>query len=162
MLNITLLDAVVVLFVLWRLARGFRRPLGESLHDLIGLLLLLGLFFGFRMAGEIRALLAGTSAWLEIAPSLGAKLLMIVGAWYLLRLLRRRAGGWLEGVLPRRGHRPATIVSEGARALLLVGFLLWLVEGWFEPFGPGIPQSVQAVRLVDAYAAAWAAGLRGP
>lgn len=162
MLNITLLDALVVLFVLWRLARGLRRPLGESLHDLIGLLLLLGLFFGFRMAAEIRAVLAGTAAWLDIAPSLGAKLLMIVGAWYLLRLFRRRAGAWLEGILPRRSHRAGSVACEGLRALLLVGFLLWLFEGWFDPFGPDVPQSVQAVRLVDAYAAAWLAGLSMP
>jgi hypothetical protein len=49
--------------------------------------------------------------------------------------------------------------AEGLRALLLAGFVLWLVEGWFEPFGDGVPRSIAGVRLVDAHVAAWVYGL---
>jgi hypothetical protein len=161
MLDLALLDGLVILYVAWRLYRGTRRELGESLHDLVALALLLGLFFGFRMAAEIRVLLSGLADWMEVVPGLGSKLLLLVLAWLLFRLLRKRTGAWIQAAVPRKTHRPLAVATEGLRAVLLAGFVLWLVEGWFEPFGEQVPRSIAGVRLVDAHVAAWVYGLGG-
>jgi hypothetical protein len=151
MTGLSLLDAVAVLFVLYRIGRANSRSLGESLHALIALLLLVALFLGFRMAREVRALLGEAADLLQTIPGLGSKLLIIVGAWYLMRLLRTRSGNWMEQAVPRRLHRRLTPLSEGLRALLLVGLLAWVTAGLFSGPPQSVPLLVQGVRLGDAW-----------
>ena len=55
-------------------------------------ILLIGLFFGLRMSRELRGLLADVADLFQVVPGLGSRLLILVGAWYLLRLLRRHSG----------------------------------------------------------------------
>jgi hypothetical protein len=151
MTGLSLLDAAAVLFVLYRVGRANGRSLGESLHALIALLLLIALFLGFRMAREVRALLGETVDLLQTIPGLGSKVLIIVGAWYLTHLLRTRSGNWMERAVPRHLHRRLTPFSEGLRALLLVGFLAWLTSGLFSGPPQSTPLLVQGVRLGDAW-----------
>jgi hypothetical protein len=147
----SLLDAAAGLFVLYRVGRANSRSLGESLHALIALLLLVALFLGFRMAREVRALLGEAADMLQAIPGLGSKVLVIVGAWFLMRLLRTRSGNWMEKTVPRRLHRRLTPLSEGLRALLLVGFLAWLTSGLFSGPPRSAPLLVQGVRLGEAW-----------
>jgi hypothetical protein len=151
MTGLSLIDALALLFVVFQIVRASRRSLGESLHALIALTLLVGLFLGFRMAREIRALLGEAADLLQAIPGLGTKLLVIVGAWYLMRLLRTRSGDWLEGAVPKRAHRRLIPISEGVRALLLVGFLAWLTEGFFSTPPQPRPLLIDAVRSGDAW-----------
>jgi len=151
MLNLTLIDALVFLYVLATVVRARGRTLGESLHGLIALLLLIGLFIGLRMTGEIRQLLGGLAQSMQAVPGLGAKLLIIIGAWYLMRLLRKRSGYWIESAIPRRVHARLLPISEGLRALLLAGFVMWLAEGWFDGPPQTTPIVVDAVRAGDAW-----------
>jgi hypothetical protein len=148
---VSLTDAVVLLFVAWLVIRAGRRTLGESLHDLIGLLLIIGLFLGFRLAREIRGLLADMAVTAELLPSLGTALLVVVAAWLLLRLVRRRSGAWIERLVPGKRRRPLTRMVELVRGLLLAGFLLWLVEGLYPRPPAPTPLAVNAVRAGDRW-----------
>ena len=130
---------------------GIRRPLGDSLHGLIALLLLIGLFLGLRMHRELRGLLGDLADSMQAIPGLGSKLLVVVAAWYLMRLIRRRSGAWIEAGVPRRLHSRITPLSEGPRAILLAGFVLWLAEGWFDGPPWTLPKAVQAVRVGDTW-----------
>lgn len=151
MTGLSVLDAAALLFVLYRIGRATGRSLGESLHSLIGLLLLIGLFLGFRMARELRLLLGEAADLLQALPGLGTKLLVIIGAWYLMRLLRTRSGDWIEHRVSRRFHRRLVPIAEGLRALLLVGFLAWLGEGLFGEPPQTAPMLIQGARAGDAW-----------
>jgi hypothetical protein len=151
MTELTLLDAAVLVFIVFSVVRGRSRTLGDSLHGLIALLLVIGLFLSFRLASELRLVLGGLGETMRAIPGLGSKLLIIVAAWYLMRLLRRQSGLWIEKVVPSRLHGQITPISEGLRAALLAGFLVWLAEGLFEHAGPGLPKVVHAVRAGDAW-----------
>ncbi|MCB1802108.1 MAG: hypothetical protein KDI82_10520 [Gammaproteobacteria bacterium] len=150
MTELTLLDAAVLAFFALSIVRARTRALGDSLHDMIALLLLIALFMGFRMASELRQVLGGIAEAMRAIPGLGSKLLIIVGAWYLMRLLRKRSGYWIEKTVPRHMHRKITPVSEGLRAALLAGFVVWLAEGWFDGPAHSPPKVVQAVRAGEA------------
>lgn len=160
--DLALLDAVVLLFLLYRVGRAGRRTLGESLHALVSLLLLVALFLGFRMAREVRGLLGGMADTMQAIPGLGTKLLVIVAAWYLMRLLRERSGHWIGRSIPESAHRRLLPVSEGLRALLLAGFLVWLAEGWFDKPPAPAPLAVELVRDGDRWLAGLIAGSREP
>ncbi|MCP5298413.1 MAG: hypothetical protein H6954_01790 [Chromatiaceae bacterium] len=148
---VTLPDAVALLFVLFAGVRGRRRALGDSLHSLTSLLLLIALFMGFRMTGELRQLLGGLADAMRAVPGLGGKLLIIVAAWYLMRVLRQRSGYWVERAIPFRLHARITPIAEGLRAALLAGFIAWLGEGWFDDPPRDTPLIVQGVRIGDAW-----------
>jgi len=151
MTGLSLLDAAALLFVLFRVGRAYRKSLGESLHGLIALLLLIALFLGFRMAREVRTLFGEAADLMQTIPGMGTKLLVIVGAWYAMRLLRTRSGDWIEKAMPRRLHRRLVPVSEGLRALLLIGLLAWLADGLFSGPPQSAPLLIQGVRLGDAW-----------
>lgn len=153
--GLSLVDAVALIFVGYRVARANARPLGESLHGLIALLLLVGLFLGFRMASEMRALVGEAANVMQAIPGFGTKLLVILAAWYLMRRLRTRSGFWIESAIPRRLHAKIVPVVEGLRAALMVGFIAWLAEDLFDQRSPATPWLVQRVRAGDA----WIAGL---
>lgn len=153
MIGPSLLDAFALLFVVYRIARANGRPLGESLHTLLALMLVVGLFLGFRMTREVRAVLGEAVDLLQAIPGLGTKLLVIVGAWLLLRLLRRRSGEWLENAIPRRLQARILPVTEGVRAVLLAGLIAWLAEGFFDGPPQTAPKLVRGVRLGDAWIA---------
>jgi hypothetical protein len=146
MWDLSLIDAAVLLYVLLLVARSGSRKLGESLHDLIALVLIVGLFLGFRMAREIRGLLAGMAELMQAIPGLGSRILVIVGAWYLMRLIRQRSAFWIEQTIPGNRHKGLTRISEGIRAALLAGFLVWLAEGLFDEPPAPVPLVVEAVR----------------
>ena len=74
MVGLSLLDAAALLFVVFRIVRARTRSLGESLHALIALLLLIGLFLGFRMTRELRAVLSEAADLLQAIPGLGTVL----------------------------------------------------------------------------------------
>ncbi len=153
MLELTLLDALAILFVFFRLARSHDKALGDSLHNLIALSLIVALLMGLRLTSEIRDLLGDMAGFINTIPGFGSKLLIVILAWYLMRLLRKRAAYWIEEGVPDALHRPLTRWSETLRALLLVGLVTWLAEGWFAPSGPGSPMVVKAVRQGDAWIA---------
>jgi hypothetical protein len=146
MWDLALIDAAVLLYVLLLVARSGSRKLGESLHDLIALLLIMGLFLGFRMAREIRGVLADMAELVQAIPGLGSRLLVIVGAWYLMRLIRQRSAFWIEQAIPGTRHKGLTRISEGVRAVLLAGFLVWLAEGLFDQPPARVPLAVDLVR----------------
>lgn len=149
MLDLTLIDAAAVLYVLYSIARARRRSLGDALHDLLALLLLIGLFLGFRAASEMRGVLGELTDMMRTVPGLGSKVLIIIAAWYLLRLLRKRTGYWIEKAVPRGAHRTLLPFAEGLRAALLVGFIAWLTEGFFDPAPAPGPVIVDWVRAGD-------------
>ncbi len=144
-----LVDILLLLFVLWRVFRAGARKLGESLHDLISLLLLAALVMGLRIASELQALLTSVAGFFNAAQGVGLRILIVVAAWYLLHLLRRHLADWLESIAPSR-LRPAMVrISEALRALLLGVLLIWLFEGWMEPSGPDTSLAVNLVRNLD-------------
>lgn len=153
MLDLTLPDALALLFVSFAVVRSRSRPLGDSLHSLIALLLVIALFMGLRMAGEMRQLLGGLAEAMRAISGLGSRLLVIIGAWYLLRLLRKRSGYWIERAIPGSMHRRITPFSEGLRAALLAGFVAWLAEGWYTNSRQDTPLIVHGVRIGDAWVA---------
>lgn len=148
--GLSLVDAVALVFVGYRVARANARPLGESLHGLIALLLLVGLFLGVRMASEMRALVGEAANVVRAIPGFGTKLLVILAAWYLMRRLRTRSGFWIELAIPRRLHAKIVPVVEGLRAALMVGSIAWLAEDLFDERSPATPWLVQRVRAGDA------------
>jgi hypothetical protein len=151
MLALSLLDAAVLLFIVFRVVRSSSRTLGESLHNLIALLLIVALFLGFRMTREIRGLLSDMADMMQAIPGLGTRVLIIIGAWYLMRLLRQRSAYWIEHAIPSTRHKGITRASEGLRAVLLAGFLLWLAEGWFDRPPARVPVVVEWVRAGDLW-----------
>lgn len=150
---LTLFDALVILFVLLRVARARGKSLGESLQKLIALTLLAALLLGLRVTSRVRDLLSGLAGFLESVPGLGSRLLIVVAAWYLMRLVRERLGGALESIAPQRWRTPIALFSEGLRALLLAALLIWLAEPWLGASGPGTARSVLAVRAADHWVA---------
>jgi hypothetical protein len=153
MQHLTLLDALAILFILLRIARAGSKSLGESLQALVALTLLAALLFGLRVTDQVRELLSGLAGFMQSVPGLGSRMLIVVAAWYLMRLVRKRLGDALQSVTPERWHRRLTLFSEGLRALLLAALLIWLVEPWLAPSGPGTARSVLAVRAADRWIA---------
>ena len=149
MLDLTLIDAAAVLYVLYSVARARSRSLGDALHDLLALLLLIGLFLGFRAASEMRGVLNEMADMMRSVPGLGSKILIVIAAWYLLRLLRKRTGYWIEKAVPKGAHGTLLPFAEGLRAALLVGFIAWLAEGFFDPAPAPVPAVVEWVRAGD-------------
>jgi len=149
--ELALLDAVVILFLLYRIGRARSTMLGDSLHGLLSIVLLIALFLGFRVAREMREVVAGVVDLMQAVPGLGSKLLVIVAAWYLLRLLRERSGYWIQQAVPKKQHPRLLPISEGLRSLLLVGFVLWLAEGWFDKPPAATPLAIDLVRSGDTW-----------
>jgi hypothetical protein len=149
MLDLSLIDAGVLLFVAFSVLRGRSRRLGDSLHALIALLLIIGLFLGLRMNREIRDMLGGVAESLNAVPGLGSKLLVVIGAWYLMHLLRQQSGNLIGRAIPTGWHSRIRPLVDGTRAALLAGFLIWLVEGWIDAPPQNLPVAVQAVRAGD-------------
>ena len=142
-----MLDFLILIFLVLRVRAASRKKLGEALHALLSLMLLVGLFLGFRVTDEVRYLLNELADAVALASGLGWKLALLVAAWYAMRLLRKRAGYWLEAAMPEGWGKPVTLASEALRSLLLMGFLVWLAESWFAEGGDA-PYSVQCVRLI--------------
>lgn len=153
MTELTLLDALIILFVLLRMTRIRQAELGESLHQLIALLLIVALFLGMRLGAQMRDLVSGVAGIFESVPGLGSRILIILLAWYLMRLIRTRLGHALESIIPIRAHRPITWVSETARALLLAGFIVWIIEPWLGDDAPNSSQAVKVIRAADQWIA---------
>jgi hypothetical protein len=149
MTGLGLIDAAALLFLAVRVGRASHRRLGESVHGMFAWLLLVGLALGFRLASELRQVLGTAADWLQAVPGLGTKLLIIVGAWYIMRLLRTRSGDWIQQAVPARLHGRLLPFTEAGRALLIIGLLAWLVEGLFpDPPSPA-PYLVELVRVID-------------
>lgn len=127
-----------------------KRTLGDALHDLISLTLIIGLFIGFRLSGEVRALLGNLADAIAIIPGLGSRLLLIIIAWIIMRIIRKRVSYWIEDSLPQRTRQSATFYVEGFRALLFSAFILWLTDSWFSTDPAQAPLSVQAVRALES------------
>lgn len=151
MAELTLLDALIVLFILFKVSRAGQVELGNTLHGLIALLLLIALFLGLRVNGQVRDVLGGLAGFMDAVPGIGSKLLLILAAWFVMRTIRERLGHFLEGLTPQNARRPLTYFAEGLRTLLLVGFILWIVEPWLAPSGPGTSRAVFLVRSGDAW-----------
>ena len=149
MLDLSLLDAAVLLYLVLLVGRAGSRRLGESLHDLIALVLIVGLFLGFRMAREIRSLLSDLAELMNAIPGLGSRILIIAGTWYLMRLVRQHSASWIEQAVPGTRRKGLTRISEGLRALLFTGFLVWLAEGLFDEPPATVPVAVTAVRTAE-------------
>ena len=149
MLDLTLIDAAALLYVLYSVARSRSRSLGDALHDLLALLLLVGLFLGFRAASEMRGVISEVAEIMRTVPGLGSKLLIVIAAWYLLRLLRKKTGYWIGQAVPKRLHRALLPLAEGLRAVVLVGFIAWLAEGLFDPPPAQVPALIEWARVGD-------------
>ena len=148
MLNISLLDAIAVVFIAFRLLRANRRNLGNSLHSLISISLLGVLLLGFRIASQLRGALGRIADFMSTVPGLGSKVLIILLAWYLIHLLRKKIAYWLEAALPESSHKTVTFISELLRTLILIILIAWLTENWFSPNNDA-PLIIQWVRLGD-------------
>jgi len=149
MTELTLLDALIILFVLAKLSRAHKAQMGESMHALIAISLLIALFLGMRITSQVRDLMTGFAEFMHTVPGFGSKLLIILAAWYLMRLLRTRLGSALESITPQTLQKPITFVSEGLRAALLAGFIIWLADAWIAPNNPETSKSVLFVRAGD-------------
>ena len=145
MFGLTLPDAAAVLYLVWRVVHARKVGLGDSLHGLLTLVLLIALFLGFRITRELRELLGNLADAMQAIPGLGSKLGVIGGAWYLSRLLREQTAYWIERRVPAHLHRRTTALSEALRAGLLTGFIAWLAQGWYEPATSDVPYIVQAL-----------------
>jgi hypothetical protein len=150
LLNLTLLDALIILFVLFKTFKPPSVSLGDSLHGLISILLIIALILGLKINNEMRGLVAGVADMMSIIPGLGSKLLVIIAAWYVMRLIRKKLGYWIEGIIPKIKHQPITRISEVIRAVLLVALLLWVFEGFFET-DADTPIAVYGVRALDQW-----------
>ncbi|MCU7959722.1 MAG: hypothetical protein KZQ58_06925 [gamma proteobacterium symbiont of Bathyaustriella thionipta] len=148
MLNISLLDAIALVFIALRLLRAGRKNLGESLHSLITISLLAALLLGFRVASQLRGALSSMADFMSAVPGLGSKLLIILLAWYLIHILRKKIAYWLEAALPKSTHETITFISELLRTLILIILIAWLTENWFGP-QQDAPLIVQWVRMGD-------------
>lgn len=153
MAELTLLDAAIVLFILFKVSRAGQAELGNVLHAVVALLLLIALLLGLRLNGQLRDVLGGLAGLMEAVPGIGSKLLVILAAWFAMRLVREKLGHFLESLTPQKARRPLTFFAEGLRTLLLVGFILWIVEPWLAPSGPGTSRAVLMVRTGDAWVA---------
>jgi len=147
----SLIDAIVILFIAFKITRANSVSLGDSLHGLIAILLILSLLMGLQLASQLKGVLTGMAEFLQTIPGLGAKLLIAVGAWYLMRFIRTKLGYWLESVIPNKSHKPTTFGSEGFRALLLAVLVIWLFKGWFSDNPNESPTIVNLVRSGDAW-----------
>ena len=148
-----MLDGLFLGFVVFRTVRAGGRVLARSLHGLVSLVLLVSLFLGLQLDARLRDLLAGIVSPADAAPGLGGRLLVVAGAWYLMRLARTRLGGLLEAAVPARRQRPTLFTIEALRASLLAALVVWIMEPLFEANHPGTPVSVRTVRIVDNWAA---------
>lgn len=155
MTELTLLDALIILFILFKVSRAGQAALGNTLHSLIALSLLVALFLGLRLSAQMRDVLGGLAGFMETVPGIGSRLLIIIAAWYLMRLLRERLGQFLEKLTPQHLRRPLTYVAEALRATLLAALVLWIVDPWLAPSSPDSSRAVLAVRAGDA----WVEGL---
>ena len=91
-----MLDMLVAAYIGFRTLRAGGRELGRALHGLVSLSLLIALFRGLRLDARLRDLLKGIVAVADAAPGLGSGLLILLGAWYLMRLVRNHLGTILE------------------------------------------------------------------
>ncbi|NNJ92198.1 MAG: hypothetical protein HKP55_11020 [Gammaproteobacteria bacterium] len=146
--NLTLLDALIILFVLFKTFKPPSVSLGDSLHGLISIVLIIALILGLKLNTEMRGLVAGVADMMSIIPGLGSKLLVIIAAWYVMRLIRKKLGYWIEGIIPKTKHKAITRISEVIRSVLLVALLLWVFEGFFET-SADTPVAVNGVRALD-------------
>lgn len=151
MTHLSLLDALVLLFLAWRISRAGKLGLGNSLHGLIALILIVALFLGLRIAAGLRELLSDMAGFINTVPGLGSRLLIVLAAWYLMRLLRERLGEWLESLTPPSRRVGLARLSEALRAVLLCALLIWLIEGWLAPTGPDTGLAVSWVRAADVW-----------
>lgn len=129
--DLTWLDVLLLLLLIWRVKAAASKRLGDSLSELFALLLLVGLFLGFRMAGELRELLGDLAQGVDWQTGIGGKLLIVLLAWVLLQVLRRRLGYWLEALVPELFQGPVTLLSEVVRTVLQVWILVWLLGAWY-------------------------------
>lgn len=149
MTELSLLDAIIILFLLFKVSRAGQLGLGNTLHSLIALSLLAALLLGLRLSSELRDLVGGLAGFADAVPGIGSRLLIIILAWYLMRLIRERLGELLESLTPERWRKPLTYLAEGLRAALLVGIVLWIVEPWLAPPASQPSQAVNMVRAAD-------------
>ena len=148
LLNLTLLDALIILFVVFKTFKPNTVSLGDSLHGLISILLIIALILGLKLNSEMRGIVAGVTDMMSLIPGLGSKLLVIVVAWFLMKLIRKKLGYWIESMIPQNRHKSISRISEVTRAILLVALLLWVFEGFFEA-GADTPVAVTGVRALD-------------
>jgi len=151
MTELSLLDAIIILFILFKVSRAGQASLGNTLHSLIALSLLVALFLGLRLSSQLREALGGLSGFAEAVPGLGSRVLIIVLAWYLMRMIRERLGQFLEDLTPQPWRRKLTYVAEGLRTALLAAFILWIVEPWLAPNESQPSHAVMMVRAGDAW-----------
>jgi len=154
MLNISLFDAIALVFIVLRLLRAKRKNLGQSLHSLITISLLSALLLGFRVASQLRGALSSMADFMSAVPGLGSKLLIILLAWYLIHILRKKIAYWLEAALPKSSHKTVTLISELLRTLILIILIAWLTENWFGSQHDA-PVIVQWVRMADGWLMNW-------
>ncbi len=147
--KLALLDLVILVFVALRTIRARYRSVGDSLHGLIGLLLLLGLLMGARMDHWLKHALTNAADKLGLPPGLGLSLLLIVAVWLLMRVLRHNLAGWLQSLIPPRLAKAVTITSELCKALL-VSVLMVTVLQWFYPQQGALPLVIIWIRQLLA------------
>lgn len=153
MLDLSLIDAIAILFIGFKISRAHSVSLGDSLHGLIAILLILSLLMGLQLASQLKGVLTGMAEFLQTIPGLGTKLLIAVGTWYLMRFIRTKLGYWLESVIPNESHKPITYSSETLRAAFLVVLVVWLFKGWFPENPNESPAIVNLIRSGDTWIA---------
>lgn len=151
MLDLSLIDIAFIMFIIFKITRANSASLGDSLHGLIAILLILSLLMGLQLGAELKGALTGLAEFLQTIPGLGIKLLIAIATWYLMRFIRTKLGYWLESVIPTTSHRTITYVSEAFRALLLAFLVVWLFKGWFSTDPGENPNIVNYVRKVDTW-----------
>jgi hypothetical protein len=151
MYNLTLIDSVALLFILYRVLRAHKKPFAESIQGLISITLIVSLLMGFRISAEIRQLISNMAGFMDMAPGIAGKILIIFLAWYLVHLLRSRPGNWLAALFPLPVQRPLIRWLEAARALVFFILLVWIIEGWYAPDNPNSPLIIKAVRQGNAW-----------
>lgn len=146
-LELTLIDALIIIFILFKALKPAKVSLGSSIHGLIAVSLIIALILGLRLNAEMRDLLSGIANYMDVIPGLGSKLLIILASWYLMRLIRDRLGTWIEAAVPEQNLAPVTRYTEVIRSVLLISLILWIIEGFFDD---NVPLSVQGVRYIDS------------
>lgn len=139
------LDFAILAFVVLRTVRARYHSVGDSLHDLIGLLLLFGLLLGARLDHWLKHTLVTVADTLGLPPGLGLSVLLIIAVWLLMRLFRHRLAGWLQVLIPARLGRPVTILSEMCKALLISTLMVYVLQ-WFYPQQGAMPLVITGVR----------------
>lgn len=126
-----LLDAFVIFFLWIKVKRAKKRSLGDSLHDLIALILIISLFWGFGLAASIRRLTYGVADNLNLLSGLGSRLLLIIAAWYVLHFFKHKMAYVIENMIPEQKHQRLSLMLAFLSGLLLSIFILWFFQSWF-------------------------------